>query len=86
MDESHCGSEAGLEQYVLPIEKIYLAQENRKLFAFCTSGNERVLRMIYGFLLANPQSEACYRALLDCVAYADHLLAYHDQALVDKVR
>ena len=42
--------------------------------------------MIYGFLLANPQSESCYRALLDCITYADHLLAYHDQALVDKVR
>ena len=33
-----------LGESVLPIEKIYLAQENRKMFAFCTNGCERVVR------------------------------------------
>jgi hypothetical protein len=40
------------DPYVLPLEKIYLAQENRKLFAYCVMGNERVFRQVFNFLKA----------------------------------
>ena len=72
-DESRCESEkmGEIDQYVLPLEKIYIAQENKKLYAFCTSGNKGVVRLLFELLKASPKSLFCYRALLDCFTYAD---------------
>ena len=56
---------------MLPLEKIYIAQENKKLYAFCTSGSEKVARLIFELLKASPRSVICYRAMLDCFASAD---------------
>ena len=36
LDESKCDSMKEIDQYVMPLERIYIAQENKKLFAFCT--------------------------------------------------
>ena len=64
-------SAMSLEPYVLPLEKIYIAQENRKLFAFCVQGNDKVTKIIFSLLKLNNQSTVLYRALLDCFTYAD---------------
>lgn len=37
-------SAQSIDEYVLPLEKIYLPQENRKMFAFCTNGNDKVVK------------------------------------------
>jgi len=75
-----------LDEFVLPLEKIYLAQENRKLFAFCTIGNAKVVSTLFTFLKANPHSEKRHRAFMESFAFADHLLAYHDKSLMDRIR
>lgn len=72
-----------LDSFVLPLEKIYLAQENRKLYAYCITGNERVVKQVFDFLKTKPLSEVYYRALLDCFTYADQLLAYHNPTLMN---
>lgn len=75
-----------IDPFVLPLEKIYLAQENRKLYAYCVIGNERVVKQVFDLVKVKPQSEVYYRALLDCFTYADQLLAYHNPKLMSKIR
>lgn len=67
---------------MLPLEKIYLAQENKKLYAFCVPGNEKSIRYVFSMLKMQPENQVFYRALLDGFTFADHLLAYHNEELM----
>lgn len=48
-DESEIQAQ-NLEEHVLPLEKIVLAQECRKYYAYCTKGNLRVVSLLFDFL------------------------------------
>lgn len=71
---------------MLPLEKICLAQECRKLYAYCTVGNSKVVSILFDFLKASPNSEVRHRALFESFLFADQLLAHHDQDLMNKIR
>ena len=44
------------------------------------------MRTLFAFLKRSPDNETLYRAMLDAFAFADHLLAYHDQEQMNKIR
>ena len=74
-----------LEKHVLPVERILAAGENKKIYAFCVNGSRETLRHIFNVLSSHPEDELYYQALLDCMTFSDHLLAYYDAALCDRV-
>ena len=67
------------------MERILAAGENKRVYAFCVTGSTETFRHIFNVLEDNPDTELYYQALLDCVAFADQLLAYYDPALCDRV-
>ena len=78
-------TQPALEKHVLPLERILAAAESKKVYAFCVTGSTETLQAIFNILQASPETELYYKSLLDCITFSDHLLAYYDADLCDKV-
>ena len=70
----------------MPVERILAATETKRLYAFCVTGSSESLRLAFKRLQHSPDEVIYYQALLDCMAFSDHLLARHAADLCDQLR
>lgn len=74
-----------LEALVLPKEKIYVAMETKKFYAFSANGSIQTIKSLLALLKLNQNSVELFKTLLQSMCFADQLLAYHNSELMDKL-
>ena len=70
---------------MLPREKISIAVETKKVYAFSANGTIQSIRTLLNMVKRSPESTELFQTLLQSMAFADHLLAYHAPELMDEL-
>ena len=75
-----------LTQFVQPREKVNVAVETRKVYVFSPVGTQQSLSALKSMLEIASDNATTYELLLQSLVFSEHLLAYHNSAMLDDLK